>query len=291
MKVLILGAGGNLGTQLIKSAPSAYEIIALDYPAIDLGDFPVVTAAVETYKPEIIINAAAYNNVDVCEVDPKADATAQKINGEAVANLAKIALERNILLIHYSSDYVFSGEGVDGYKEDAEPAPINKYGLSKLAGEQGILKLVGQNLKYYLIRTAKLFGPAGTSNLVKIDFFAKIWQLAKEGKVIKAVNDEVGNFTYTPDLAKATWNLIETKKNFGIYHIVNERALSWYEAAKTAVGIAGINVEIVPVAGSEFARPALRPKNSTLLNTKLEALRDYETALKDYYEGYYSISR
>jgi len=284
-KILILGSQGNLGQQLVKIFKKETNIIAWDKEDIDITDKELIIKKIKDLKPDIIINATAYNAVDKCEEDDSELALAKKINGDAVGYLAQVALEIDAILVHYSTDYVFSGDRKEGYSEEDSPSPISKYGKTKLMGEQAILKYKDQGLKYYLIRTSKLFGPVETrfiTSNAKDSFFDIMLKLGQEREELKVVDEEVSCFTYTLDLAKATLELIQDNKNFGIYHIVNTGACTWYEAVLELFKIANINIKVTPVTADEFPRPAKRPKYSVLLNTKLKQLRSYKDALREY---------
>lgn len=282
MKILILGAKGNLGQQLVKVFQCGNKVIAWDKEEIDITDKELVFKKVGDIKPDIIINSAAYNAVDKCEIDEKEFELAKKLNGDAVGYLADAAIEVNAIFVHYSTDYVFSGDKQEGYKENDQPKPINKYGETKLIGEQEIIKRSGQGLKWYLIRTSKLFGSKGESELIKPSFFDTILQLSKKRDYIDVVDEEVSRFTYTFDLAKATKELVESNKGYGIYHIANSGPCTWYEAAVELFKIACIDIKVNPVNSDKFSRPAKRPKYSILLDTKLEPLRDWKEALREY---------
>lgn len=281
MRLLIIGHLGNLGVQLIKAFQDDYEVIGWDREDLDITKKDRVLERIEFLKPEIIINAAAYNAVDKCESDEEEFELAQKINGLAPGYLAEAALKVGALLVHYSTDYVFKGDKEEGYKEDDLPEPINRYGYSKLMGEEAIKKFVPAGLKYYLIRTSKLFGPAGRSNVAKPSFFDLMSSLAKDREELKVVDEELSCFTYTKDLAQKTREIIESKEPFGLYHISNSQPATWYEALKECFKIRGIYAKIIAVGSSEFPRPANRPKCSILLNSKLKPLRSYVEALKE----------
>jgi len=281
-KILILGSKGNLGRQLTEVFENNYDISAWDRGELDITDKKEVLRKIKEVDPDIIANAAAYNAVDKCEADEREFGLAEKINGEAVGYLADAALENNAVLIHYSSDYVFGGKNKNGYKEHDEPDPVNKYGETKLKGERAVIGAGTRDLKYYLIRVSKLFGPRGESETSKPSFFDIMLKLAESKNEIDAVDEEMSRFTYTPDLAAATKGLIENGKPYGIYHIVNSGACTWYEAAKELFKLAGINAKVNPVSSGKFPRPAKRPKYSVLLNTKLNDLRDYREALREY---------
>ncbi|MDD5291363.1 MAG: dTDP-4-dehydrorhamnose reductase [Patescibacteria group bacterium] len=284
MEILILGSRGNLGGQLVKvfKADKEYEVVAWDREEIDITDKGLVFKKIRELKPDIIINATAYNAVDKCEEDEKEFTLAKKINAEAVGYLVEACLEVDAVLIHYSSDYVFAGDRKEGYKEDDKPDPINKYGETKLAGEEELIKKSGQGLKYYLIRTSKLFGPRGEGELTKPSFFDLMLDLAKKKKELDVVNEEVSCFTYTPDLARATKKLLESDKGYGIYHITNVGRATWHEAAAELFKIIGKKIKINPVKGDKFPRPARRPAYSVLINTKFDMQRDWKEALKEY---------
>lgn len=288
-KILILGAKGSLGQQLVKvfkegplaSSGRGNEVIAWDKEEIDITDKGLILKKVGEIKPAVIINAAAYNAVDKCESEEEFE-LAQKINGKAVGYLAEAAMSVGAILIHYSSDYVFEGTNKQGYKEGDEPKPPNKYGETKRLGEEEIIRRSGKGLKWYLIRTSKLFGPKGASSVSKPSFFDLMLKLGREREVLEAVNEEVSCFTYTPDLAKETKKLIDENKGYGIYHITNSGGASWYKAARELFKILGLKTKVKPIASDKFPRPAKRPKYSVLLNTKLKKLRSWQEALHEY---------
>ena len=284
-RILILGAKGNLGQQLVKVFAAAGEVIAWDRGEVDITDQELILKKISDIKPELVINAAAYNAVDKCEEDDEEYDLAKKINIDGPKFLAQACLKTGAALIHYSTDYVFDGRKKSGYLETDEPKPINHYGKSKFYGEKRILELSGSGLKWYLIRTSKLFGPKGQSEMAKPSFFDIMLELSKTKKELEAVDEELSCFTYTPDLAKATKELYESDRGYGIYHLINSGRATWYEAAVELFKIADINVRVVPVSGAKLKRPAKRPKYSVLLNTKLEPLRDYREALKEYLGG------
>jgi len=276
MKILILGAQGNLGTQLVNLYKDD-ELLAWDKDEADFLNLADLEVKLDIAKPKMIINAAAYNAVDNCESDSQELAIALKLNRDLPAFLADWCLRNQTVLIHYSTDYVFSGdESHQEFSENEPPNPINKYGASKAAGEAEIIKHSGLN--YYLIRVSKLFGPRGNSPYAKNSFFDIMLGLAKDNSEFKVVDEEVSCFTYTPDLAKATKNLIEQNFPYGIYHLANSGACTWYES------MLGLNLpnEVIPIKGSDLVRPAARPKFSALKNTKFPPLRDYREALKEY---------
>ena len=307
-----------LGQELVKTfkKDNDYEVFGWDREEIDITKEKEATAKIKKLKPKIIINAAAYNAVDKAE-EKKEFEIAKKINGKAPGYLAKIAKNIKATFVHYSSDYVFNGEpqieleparlastkrlresrragctgscagcGLHqgfapqiGFNEDAKPKPISNYGKSKLLGEKEIQKVKGKN---YIIRLSKLFGKPAKTEGAKKSFFDVMLELEKKQKTVKVVDGEVSCFTYAPDLAKKTKEIIESKKPFGIYHVVNSDPCTWYEAVLELYRQSGIKKRVIPIAGSEFQRPAKRPYYSVLLNTKLNPMRSYKEALSDY---------
>lgn len=273
-----------LGQDLVKifeNDPN-WEVFAYDRDEIDIASEESLRKKIEEVDPVVVINASGYNAVDKCEADEIEFELAKKINGVGPGTLARITKEKNIPLVHYSTDYVFDGEKGE-YAEADQPNPISNYGRSKLLGETEIQKNTDQ---YYLIRTSKLFGKPGRSPMAKRSFFDTMLQAAKDNQLLKVVDEEKSCFTYTPDLAEETKKIVEEKIPFGIYHVVNEEPCTWFEATRTLLELMNIkDVEVLPVSSSEFPRPAKRPKSSVLLNTKLKPLRSYKKALREYLDN------
>jgi dTDP-4-dehydrorhamnose reductase len=280
-KVLILGCRGMLGQELTRvyHEDPVYSVVAWDCEDIDVTDFVLAEKKIRACAPEIILNAVAYNAVDKCEESDEEYNNVLMLNAEVPKFLARLAQEMNAVLVHFSTDYVFDGKETDGYSEEAQPRPISRYGESKWLGEKHVLVTNG---KHYVIRLSKLFGKPATSRGAKKSFFEKMLELAKEKKEIEVVDDERSCFTYAPDLARATKELVEDGVPYGIYHLVNSGGATWYEAAKELFRLANTDVVARPVASDMFPRLAQRPKNSVLLNTKRAPLRPYQEALKAY---------
>ncbi|MBU0648051.1 dTDP-4-dehydrorhamnose reductase [Patescibacteria group bacterium] len=285
-KVLIIGSKGMLGQELTRvfGVDNNYNVTAWDKGEIDITQVSRTKDQILESKPDIIINTAAYNAVDKCEKDKKEYEIAKLLNGYAPGNLAEIAQEIGAIFVHYSTDYVFNGSpDKQEFIENDEPNPISNYGRSKLLGEQ---QVQAKGDKYYIIRLSKLFGKPALSKESKRSFFDIMLELgkkmAKENKELKVVNEEVSCFTYAPDLAQTTKEIIETNQPYGIYHITNSKACTWYEAAHELFALTKINVNLKAVTSDEFPRPAKRPKFSVLKNTKLSPLRNYKEALKEY---------
>ncbi|MFA4817314.1 MAG: NAD(P)-dependent oxidoreductase [Parcubacteria group bacterium] len=312
--ILIIGAKGMLGQELVRvfGRDKDYAVIAWDKEEIDIINQKQAAKLISVLKPKIIINSAAYNAVDKCEQDKKEFALAKKINGLAPGYLAKIAKKIGATFVHYSSDYVFNGEPMInfepegcthscsscnlhqnfipqiGFDENAKPKPISNYGKSKLLGEKEVQKIKG---KSYIIRLSKLFGKPAKTEGAKRSFFDVMLEAGKKHKIVKAVDEETSCFTYAPDLAKKTKEIIESKKPFGIYHVTNSDPCTWYGAVVELYRQAKIRTKVMPVDSDEFPRPAKRPYCSTLINTKLNPLRSYKDALKDYLKLRHPMSK
>jgi dTDP-4-dehydrorhamnose reductase len=285
MSVIILGSAGNLGSQLAKTF-SADLSAAWDRRDFDFLDFNELTKRLKEVGPNLIINAVAYNAVDKCESDDKELALARRLNVELPAKLADFCLENDIVLMHYSSDYIFGGDNrlSPAYKETDRPAPINAYGQSKLDGEKEIARRALAGLKYYIIRTSKLFGPSGTSEYAKPSFFDLMIKLSEEKKKLEVVDAELSCFTYTPDLANASFSLWQDKALRGVYHLINRGASTWYEAALYLFKKIEHEIELEAVSSDFWPRPAKRPQFSVLDNTRRAPLRPWQEALDEYLE-------
>ncbi len=282
-KVLILGAKGNLGHQLDKlfSADSTYTTIGWDREEIDITDKELISKKIGELKPHIILNCAAHNGVDAIERDEEFE-KAKRLNSDAPGFLADAAIKARSMIVHFSSDNVFKGTRRAGYTEEDKPEPVNRYGLTKLGGEQEVLKRSGKQLKWYIIRVSRLFGPQGLSPQAKPSFFDIMLALAKDKREAKLVDSEYACFTYTPELASRVKALIESGKGSGIYHLANTGAPSWLAAGRELYRQANIKMRVIPVKPEDFPRPAKRPKYSALLNTKLPPLRLWREALAEH---------
>lgn len=231
MKILITGSNGMLGHDLIDVLKDTHELILTTSSSLDITDKEHVINFIKENNPDIVINSAAYTNVDGCEENVD---LAFAVNGEGPKNLALGCKEVNCPLVHISSDYVFNGINTRPWVEDDEVGPISVYGKSKLEGEIAIQESID---KFFIIRTAWLYGVNGPN------FPKTMLELAKNHPEITVVTDEVGCPTYTLDLAKAIGELIETDF-YGIYNITNSDSCSWFDYAKYIFEIAGIDVKL-----------------------------------------------
>ncbi len=277
MKTLIIGAKGMLGHELTKVF-LPFKPFLWDVEEIDITNNEMVDEKISSLEPELIINSAAYTNVDGCETN---EDIALKVNGLALGYLANVALKIGATLVHYSTDYVFDGEKSAGYLEDDTPNPVNAYGRTKLVGEKEILSVANaseqeQKLQYYIIRTAWLYGLHGKN------FVETMISLAEKGGQIKVVDDQIGSPTYVADLAKATLDLSKSNNPYGIYHRTGSGEISWYGFAKEIFKVLGKDANLSPCKTQEYPTPAKRPKYSVLKSTKLPEMRNWSSALEDY---------
>lgn len=282
MKLLIIGVNGILGRDLSCEFRDIKPVL-LGKDDLDITEQKEVVQKLRRLRPDIIVNAAAYTDVDGAETNPD---IATKVNGEAVKYLAETSSGLGAKFVHYSTDYVFDGKNPRGYTEDDIPKnPVNAYGLSKLAGEEYIFREAERNgLKYFLIRTSWLFGPLWGQKDNDKNFVNKILELSETKDEIRVVDDQFGRPTLSRDLAHKTRHIIENLSS-GIYHITNttrENEITWYEFAKRIIELGRKKTRIIPCSSSEFTTPALRPRYSILNNTKTNPMRFWEDALKEY---------
>ena len=269
--IVLLGGNGMLG-QALQQALSRHTLHVLTHREIDITDAAAVDQTLQAIRPDYVINAAAYTKVDDCETQQD---LAMRSNGLAPGVLAAAAKQYSCTLIHFSTDYIFSGSKATGYNEADQPdQPVNYYGQTKLAGEQAVADSGLE--QFYIIRTAWLYGPHG------VNFVDTMLQLAKSKPQLNVVNDQYGSPTYTQDLAAATLQFIENVLPYGIYHLTNAGSCTWYTFAKEIFRQTKSTVIVEPCTSVAFSRPAKRPTYSLLLNTKLAPLRPWQEALTAY---------
>lgn len=280
--IIILGADGLLGGALLELfAEQSVAIIGWDKANIDVTNNAELIAKISPLKPQVIINATAYNSVDQAEQNATAFALAKSINETAVGNLAKLSNTLGCPLVHFSTDYVFDGMNKNGYTEEADPSPQNKYGQTKAAGEGLLQKYTRQ---FYLVRLSRMFGRPGKSLGAKKSFVDIMLDTAKANpeKEIRLVDEEVSCPTYSADLAEFVFWLLKNKKPFGIYHGANSGTSTWYSLATEVFRLKQLSVKLVPISNSEYQRPAKRPMFSQLVNTKTAPQRSWNEALREY---------
>jgi dTDP-4-dehydrorhamnose reductase len=261
MKYLLTGKYGQLARAFIRRFErQTIDYLAPDESHLDITDSTTVSAAVEAYRPDVIINCAAYNLVDKAEQDRDA---AFRVNAEGPKNLARAAAVQKALLVHFSSDYVFDGRKESGlYTEEDAVNPLNEYGKSKLTGEQHVLE---ENQRCLLLRLSWVFGYG------KQNFIYKLSEWSKKNEYLKIACDEFSVPTYTDTVVDITFKAIETGI-VGKYHLTNGGYCSRYEWAKVILNVLGINKFIRPVSMDEFQLPARRPKFSAMSNGMLERM-------------------
>jgi len=256
MRIVIIGALGQLGTQL--AAQFGGEAAALDLPGFDLTNRPLVLDRLADLRPDVVVNAAAYTQVDRAESEPEA---ARAVNVDGVAHLVQACrkLRLRATLVQISTDYVFGGDAgrTIPYREDDPPAPLNVYGQTKLEAE----RVAAGWEKHLIVRTSGLYGPAaprGGGN-----FAATMLSLAAEGKRIAVVDDQHCTPSYTPHVARAI-ALLARRRVWGTYHIVNRGATTWYQFAAELFRLAGRKVELKPIRSDQYTAAARRPRYSVL---------------------------
>lgn len=259
--VCIVGAAGQLGRELVRpyatcSAESALLIQGVDLPELDITDPDSVSAAMARWHPRVVINAAAYTDVDACESHAQ---QAYAVNAAGPANLAKACRENGATLVHVSTDYVFDGRKRTPYQPDDLPGPLSVYGKSKAEGEQRIRETLPNHV---IVRTSWLFSLHG-NNFVKT-----ILKLARERDELRVVNDQVGRPTYAADLATVLLALAQSDAR-GVYHFANADTCSWHDFAVEIVRQAGMITPVRPMSSAQLNRPATRPAWSVLDTAKL----------------------
>lgn len=278
MKVVVTGATGQLGTELV-TALAGEEVEPFGRLALDLCDFVYTRRTLSDIRPDTVINAAAFTRVDDCETEPE---RAFWVNTYAVRNLAQVCADLGCVLVHVSTDYVFDGLKTTPYAEDDPPNPLSVYGVSKLAGEYFIRALVP---RHYVIRTSGLYGAAGPASR-RGNFVETMLRLAGEGRPIRVVEDHVLAPSSARDVARKIVEVLRTDR-FGLYHITNAGQCSWFEFARELFALAGLTPELEPTTAAAYGAPARRPRYSVLARTRLAALgaddlRPWQDALAAY---------
>ncbi len=260
MRVLITGAGGQLGRELVRTAPAAATVRALDRTYLDVTDAAAVQAVVGEYQPTVILNAAGYTAVDRAESDQEA---AWRLNAEAPRQLAEAARTvRQCRLIHVSTDYVFDGESPRPYQPQDAPNPLSAYGRSKLAGEQAALEVLGNRAT--VVRTAWVYSAHGRN------FLHTMLRLMREQGVVRVVADQIGSPTATASLAEMLWACAERPGLTGIFHWTDAGVASWYDfavaIAEEANGrrLLAAPAQVLAIASEDYPTPARRPRCSLL---------------------------
>jgi dTDP-4-dehydrorhamnose reductase len=273
LRALLLGGYGQLGTE-IRRRWSDWHVVAPPHAEVDVEDSSAVAAALERVHPDLLINCAAFHNVDRCEEVPE---RALAVNAGAVDQMARMARDKGAAFLTVSTDYVFDGRTYRPYTEDDAPHPISAYGVSKLAGELLVERL---RMRAFVVRTCGVYGERASSSKGHT-FVDRVLTQARAKQPLRIVNDVIASPTFAGHLAEALQRLAETQA-YGLYHAVNPGPVSWYQFAREVLAAAGVDWSIEPIASGEWKAPARRPDYSALENAKLRALG---IELPDWREG------
>lgn len=269
-KLALIGANGMLARMVRHLVPPYFDVTSFDLPDFDITDRDLVLSAMMHLRPYVIVNCAAYTDVDGCETNEE---LALRVNGKGPGYLAEAALETGATLVHISTDYVFAGDKTGPYSEDDPTGPLSSYGRSKLEGEKAIP--ASGLARYFIIRTSWLYGPGGKN------FVETILRLAGEREELRIIADQLGSPTFTEDLANVIFSLLEiedAQRPYGIYHVSNSGSCSWYEFAVEIVRLARLNklpvkVErVIPIRTEDYPLPARRPSYSIFSKQKYETI-------------------
>jgi dTDP-4-dehydrorhamnose reductase len=277
MKVLLIGARGMLGRDLQPALSIRHEVIGRDIHDLDITDSGRVAEEIGNLRPDVVINLAAFTDVDGCESQRE---RAFSVNAHGAGNVARASAATGAKLLHLSTDYVFDGTSATAYREEASLHPLNVYGESKLQGERAV-QAAGENT--LILRTAWLYGRHGKN------FVDTVLRLASQQEELRVVNDQKGSPTFTRDLSWAIAQLLE-KDLRGIIHVTNSGSCTWFEFAERILTLKPPlerHVRVLPISSSELSRPARRPAFSTLDCSRFERvtgrrMRNWEEGLKEY---------
>jgi dTDP-4-dehydrorhamnose reductase len=266
-KVIVFGGGGQLGVELCREFERRHwTVVRFDrqgQQGLDITDPQKVEEAVAATDPKVVVNAAAYNQVDIAENEPL---IAYQTNALAVRNLAMACRQADAQLVHYSTDYVFDGTKGSAYVETDPTHPLGAYAVSKLGGELYAQAYLNDPL---IIRTSGVFGPGGMFT-PRGNFVEVMLRMAKANHPIRVVHDHVASPTYAPAMAERTVDMLERKMH-GVYHLGGGEPVSWYEYAKLIFELAGLSPSLQATDEREYRTAARRPKFSALSNAKLDA--------------------
>jgi dTDP-4-dehydrorhamnose reductase len=278
MKVLVTGAKGQLGSDVLKRlAKNKIKALGTDIDSLDITDKAAVDSYIKSFDPDAVIHCAAWTAVDKAQEHPE---KCRQINVLGTSYIAGACKEAGAKMIYISTDYVFNGKGVKPFQTHDKPDPVNYYGLTKYQGEQEVIKYLSD---YFIIRISWVFGLNGPN------FVKTMLNLAQTKNTLSVISDQIGSPTSTYDLAKLISNMVTTNK-FGIYHATNEGFTSWYDFACAIFKQAGIKININPVPSSHFPTIAKRPLNSRLSKESLDnagfnRLPSWQNALARYIDN------
>jgi dTDP-4-dehydrorhamnose reductase len=284
MKITVIGANGQLGTDVVKAfALEGDEVFSLTHADIDLASIDSVAARMQEIRPEVVVNTAAMHHVENCEKDP---ALAFAVNGIGARNLAMAAKDAKATVIHVSTDYVFDGEKRSPYDEDDPPNPLNVYGNTKLAGEHFVRSTTD---KHFVLRTSAIYGKSPCRAKGGLNFIELMLKLARERGEVKVVDSEFVTPTSTAEIAKQIVALSRSDA-YGLYHATAEGSCSWHEFAKEIFELPKTPVKLHVAGPNEFPAKVPRPKYSVLENSELKrcglnVFRPWREGLREYLFG------
>ena len=281
LRAILFGAGGQLGVDLARECRKRrHPVLALHRSQLDITDDDAVRRIVARHRPDWVINAAAYNKVDLAESEPEA---AMRVNAFAVRAVAMACAEAGATLLHYSTDHVFDGSKGTPYSEQDLPAPQSVYGVSKLAGEQFARACCAS---HYILRVGGVFGPPGRyTNHGNFPEF--VLRKCAEGTPLRIVDDQFATPTFGTALAGRSLDVLEKRVPFGLYHLAGSEVISWFEFARRIASASRCPAEIVRINHESYRTRARRPRYSALSNRKIEEARiarmpDIDSSLKRY---------
>jgi len=277
MKIAVIGSTGQLGIDLMKTLNDGHEVVGLAHKDIEVADYDSCLI-LKDHRPEIVINTAAFHKTDQCEEEPL---KAFSVNALGARNVALVSKEIAATAVFISTDYVFDGSKKEPYNEEDVPAPINTYGISKLAAEH----FTRQNPKHYIVRIASVFGKAGASGKGG-NFVETMITKAKKNETITVIDDMWMSPTYTKDASSILKGILELQLPFGVYHATNKGYCSWYQFTQEIFQLTGLNPTLTPIKTEQLNLKARRPRFSALTSTKLSRYnlepREWKEALRAY---------
>jgi len=281
MKLLIVGADGQLGSDVVRLLSPTVNVTARVMDELDVTDRAALREAIEESHPEVVVNCAAYTAVDRAETEQDA---AYRVNVLGARNVAQAAQRVGARVVYFSTDYVFDGTGAEPYDEEVPTGPLSIYGRTKLQGEQATREA---NPDHLILRLAWLYGSTGHN------FVRTVLRLARAKDELRIVDDQVGSPTFTEDVVHQLWTAIEDGCS-GTYHCVNAGQASWHAFATRIVHRLGLNVPVISIHTVDYPAPARRPVYSVLANRKFEleqlnGMRPWEDALDDCLLRYHEV--
>ena len=269
MRILLTGKNGQIGGALQSALESKGDVLALGRAELDLANADAIIAAVRRFKPQLIVNAAAYTAVERAESEAE---LADAINAKAPAVLAAEAKRLDALLLHYSTDYVFDGRKTTPYIETDPTGPLNAYGRSKLGGEHAIS---ASGCRHLILRTSWVYGARGQN------FLLNVLRLGRERPQLRVVNDQIGAPTWCRHVAQMSLQMLEEERDSGIYHATDGGSTSWQGFATEIFKLTGIQTPVFGIASEDYPTPAQRPRNSRLDNAKRLAIGGTQRAWQE----------